>query len=86
MNHFINVLKRFWLVTAGTLFMLLLFLFEMASNHKANKFIIYAADRRYETNQFNVSGKTIYFSDARTKHNVCINGEYTLIYETVPEK
>lgn len=86
MNHFITVLKRFWLVTAGTVFTLVLIAFEMSNNHKVNKYIIYAADRRYEANEFNVSGKTIYFKDARSKHNVCINGEYTLIYETVPEE
>lgn len=45
------------------------------------KYTIYAADHIYHTNQFNVSGNTIYFRDI-DKTNVCINGNYTLIYET----
>lgn len=45
------------------------------------KYTIYAADKLYYCNEFNVSGNTIYFKDLRKK-NVCINGNYTLIYET----
>lgn len=86
MNQLIIIVKRFWLVIAGAVFALVLIAFELSINHKTNKYIIYAAERRYETNEFNVSGNTIYFKDARSKHNVCINGQYTLIYETVPEK
>lgn len=47
---------------------------------KPAKYTIYAADRVYKCNQFNVSGRTIYFKDVNKK-NVCINGDYTLIYE-----
>lgn len=46
-----------------------------------SKYTIYAADKVYHCNEFNVSGNTIYFKDSRKK-NVCINGNYTLIYET----
>jgi hypothetical protein len=46
-----------------------------------SKYTIYAADHVYHTNEFNVSGNTIYFRDVNKK-NVCINGNYTLIYET----
>lgn len=49
-------------------------------NTKA-KYVIYAADKVYYCNEFQVSGTTIYFRDSRKK-NVCINGNYTLIYET----
>lgn len=45
------------------------------------KYTIYAADKVYHCNEFVISGTTIYFKDSRKK-NVCINGEYTLIYET----
>lgn len=45
------------------------------------KYTIYAADKVYHCNQFDVSGNTIYFKDVNKK-NVCINGNYTLIYET----
>jgi cbb3-type cytochrome oxidase cytochrome c subunit len=45
------------------------------------KYTIYAADKVYHCNEFQVSGNTIYFKDTRKK-NVCINGNYTLIYET----
>lgn len=45
------------------------------------KYVIYAADKVYRCNEFQVSGTTIYFKDSRNK-NVCINGNYTLIYET----
>jgi len=45
------------------------------------KYTIYAADKVYHCNEFQVSGNTIYFRDTRKK-NVCINGNYTLIYET----
>lgn len=86
MNKLIIVLQRFWLVVLGTLFMLFIVVFEMVNSTKPAKYIIYAADRRFEANQFNVCGRTIYFKDVRTNNNVCINGEYTLIYETVPEK
>ena len=47
---------------------------------KPAKYTIYAADRVYHCNQFNVAGRTIYFRDTNKK-NVCINGDYTLIYE-----
>ena len=47
---------------------------------KPAKYTIYAADRVYHCNQFNVTGRTIYFRDTNKK-NVCINGDYTLIYE-----
>lgn len=46
-----------------------------------SKYTIYAADKVYHCNEFQVSGNTIYFKDIRKK-NVCINGNYTLIYET----
>jgi hypothetical protein len=46
-----------------------------------SKYVIYAADRVYRCNEFQVSGNTIYFKDIHKK-NVCINGNYTLIYET----
>jgi hypothetical protein len=46
-----------------------------------SKYVIYAADKVYYCNEFQVSGTTIYFRDSRKK-NVCINGYYTLIYET----
>jgi hypothetical protein len=46
-----------------------------------SKYTIYAADKVYHCNEFQVSGNTIYFRDSRKK-NVCINGNYTLIYET----
>ena len=45
------------------------------------KYTIYAADKVYHCNQFDVTGNTIYFKDVNKK-NVCINGNYTLIYET----
>jgi hypothetical protein len=47
---------------------------------KPAKYTIYAADRVYHCNQFNVAGRTIYFQDTNKK-NICINGDYTLIYE-----
>ena len=47
---------------------------------KPAKYTVYAADRIYHCNQFNVSGRTIYFTDTNKK-NICINGDYTLIYE-----
>lgn len=46
-----------------------------------SKYTIYAADKVYHCNEFQVSGTTIYFRDTNKK-NVCINGNYTLIYET----
>lgn len=46
-----------------------------------SKYVIYAADKVYRCNEFQVSGNTIYFKDIHKK-NVCINGNYTLIYET----
>ena len=46
-----------------------------------SKYTIYAADKVYHCNEFVVSGTTIYFRDTNKK-NVCINGNYTLIYET----
>jgi hypothetical protein len=45
------------------------------------KYVVYAADKVYRCNEFRVSGNTIYFKDSRKK-NICINGNYTLIYET----
>ena len=45
------------------------------------KYVIYAANRTYYCSQFHVSGNTIYFKDSNKK-NVCINRNYTLIYET----
>jgi hypothetical protein len=50
-----------------------------------SKYIIYAADKVYRCNEFQVSGNTIYFKDIHKK-NVCINGNYTLIYETEDKK
>jgi len=49
------------------------------------KYVVYAANRTYYCNEFQVSGTTIYFRDSRKK-NVCINGNYTLIYETEDKK
>jgi hypothetical protein len=45
------------------------------------KYVVHAANRTYYCNEFQVSGTTIYFRDT-DKKNVCINGNYTLIYET----
>lgn len=44
------------------------------------KYTVYAAGRRYNCNQFTISGKTIYFDDL-DNNRVFINGEFTLIYE-----
>lgn len=49
------------------------------------KYVVYAANRTYYCNEFQVSGTTIYFRDSNKK-NVCINGNYTLIYETEDKK
>ncbi len=46
----------------------------------SGKYIIYAAQRTYRTNNFQTYGRTIYFKDVNNK-NVCITGDYTLIYE-----
>ena len=56
-------------------------LISLFTSDKPAKYTIYAADKVYYCNEFNVSGNTIYFKDNRKK-NVCINGNYTLIYET----
>lgn len=45
------------------------------------KYTIYAADKTYHANEFTVTGNTIYFRDCVNNKNVCINGQYTLIYE-----
>jgi hypothetical protein len=50
-----------------------------------HKYVIYAADKVYYCNEFTVTGNTIYFRDSRKK-NVCIHGNYTLIYETEDKK
>jgi len=55
-------------------------LISLFTSDKPAKYTIYAADRVYHCNQFNVTGRTIYFRDTNKK-NVCINGDYTLIYE-----
>lgn len=55
-------------------------LISLFTSNEPAKYTIYAADRIYHCNQFNVSGRTIYFRDTNKK-NVCINGDYTLIYE-----
>jgi len=49
------------------------------------KYTVYAAGRHYSCNQFQITGNTIYFTDTE-HHNVCISGQFTLIYETQNEK
>lgn len=49
------------------------------------KYIIYAGNRTYYADNFQTFGRTIYFRDIHKK-NVCITGEYTLIYETEVSK
>ena len=44
------------------------------------KYQIYAVGRYWDTNHFQVSGNTVYFTSTDGK-NVCIVGDYTLIYE-----
>lgn len=44
------------------------------------KYVIKAGERTYYCNKFTVTGNTIYFTDVN-KSNVCISGQYTLIYE-----
>ena len=72
------------IVFAVTLMLMVTFIRMVALfiSHAPNyKYTIYAADKVYHCNQFNVTGNTIYFKDV-AKKNVCINGNYTLIYET----
>lgn len=54
-------------------------------SEKPAKYTIYAANKIYYCNEFQVTGNTIYFRDTE-KRNVCINGNYTLIYEREEEK
>lgn len=59
--------------------------FAMVINQTNGKYVISAANRTYYTNQFTVTGNTIYFQDV-DKKNVCITGQYTLIYEKDSEE
>lgn len=63
------------------LFVVLIITMTGCFNEPQFKYTVYAADKVYYCNEFNVSGNTIYFKDSHKK-NVCINGNYTLIYET----
>lgn len=49
------------------------------------KYRIYAAGQAWSTNHFQVSGNTVYFTSTDDK-NVCIVGDYTLIYERESEQ
>ena len=51
------------------------------ANLPEGKYTIYAANKTYHADNFQTFGRTIYFRD-KHKKNVCITGEYTLIYET----
>ena len=74
----LNLFGRF---AVGFLSVSLLMGMVIVLNPKESKYTIYAAEKTYHCNQFVVTGRTIYFKDVNGK-NVCINGEYTLIYET----
>ncbi len=75
--------KRLMLLFSSAVLLVITFvtvIVFMIFSDPSGKYTIYAADRVYYCNQFQVAGRTIYFKDTDDK-NVCINGDYTLIYE-----
>lgn len=77
-------IKLYGLMTAivfapVALFIGMILLFVEANSREA-KYIIHAANKTYYADNFQTFGRTIYFKDVHDK-NVCVTGEYTLIYE-----
>lgn len=73
--------KKTLIVSMLVSLILTIIIVTLANFAPKSKYTIYAAEHIYHTNEFNISGNTIYFRDVNKK-NVCINGNYTLIYET----
>lgn len=84
MSNLILKIKIYALMAAIVLAPLALFvgliLLFVEANSQEGKYTIYAANKTYHTDNFQTAGQTIYFRDVHKK-NVCITGQYTLIYE-----
>ncbi len=81
MKRLIALVLILIVIGGGGLFALGYTTYYLFTKPKDSKYIIYAADKKYHANEFTVTGRTIYFKDCLSNKNVCINGEYTLIYE-----
>ena len=83
-----STMSRSYYYLSGSIIWVILFIIlfiamtvDACTENEEGKYHIYTANKHYTCNHFQISGSTIYFTDVNG-NNVCISGDFTLIYET----